>query len=126
MVEMIKGIGIDVIEIDRIEKALARRKRLLNRLFRPQEVVYCRGRSRPGASFAARFAAKEALRKACGLINGVIPWCEIEISMDGGKPQIFLLGKSAQMARQHGITSFFVSLSHSKNHACAVVVAIGE
>ncbi len=125
---MVKGIGIDIIEIDRVEKALARRPRLRERLFSSREIAYCLERSRPAASFAARFAAKEAVRKACSLgeTEKVMPWREIEIIFEGGSLRVSLAHRAARIARRQGIEGFFVSLSHSKAYACAVVLALGD
>src|SRR5690554_6290809 len=99
---MVLGIGIDIIEIDRVEKALARRKGLLRRLFTQQEIAYCNRRGRAAASFAARFAAKEAVRKACSAVmpDQIFPWLEIEIVMEGERPQVKLLGNSAVEAEK--------------------------
>jgi len=125
---MVLGIGIDILEIERVERALARRRRLLKRLFTPQEIAYCMCRGRPGASLAARFAAKEAVRKACSaLLPGeVFPWLNIEIDMESGRPLVNLLGAAAQKAAGSGIQGFQVSLSHSREYACAAVLALGE
>lgn len=122
---MITEIGMDIIEIDRIEKALARRRRLQERLFSPGEIAYCLGKGRPAASFAARFAAKEAVRKSCGG-DQAAPWREIEILSEGGKPRVRLSGSAAQIAGRLGIKDFLVSLTHCKTYACAVAVAIKE
>ena len=80
----------------------------------------------PVASFAARFAAKEAVRKACSrALPGVImEWREIEVSLELGRPEIRLAGKTAALADGAGIAGLEVSLSHSRDHACAMVVAI--
>src|ERR671918_350443 len=78
------GIGIDLIEIERIERALERRPRLAERLFTPAELAYARSRARPGRHLAARFAAKEAVIKALG--EGVPPG-QIEIEA-GGQPTV--------------------------------------
>ncbi|MGB9791450.1 MAG: holo-ACP synthase [Thermacetogeniaceae bacterium] len=122
-----KGIGIDIVEIERIERALARHPALLQRIFSRDEIAYCQRKKYPFASFAARFAAKEAVRKACKCIPGrdAMPWCEIEVVSDGTAPKIRLSGKAAWVAEQKGIADFLISLSHCKKYACAVVVAIG-
>lgn len=121
---MVRGIGIDIIEIDRMERALARQPRLRERLFSSREIAYCLQRSRPAASFAARFAAKEAVRKACGA-GGGMPWREIEVILGEGLPRIHLSQNAAQLARRLGVEDFVVSLSHSRACACAVVLALG-
>jgi len=123
-----KGIGIDIIEIERVKEALARRPLFRERLFSPEEIAYCQGKGCPAASFAARFAAKEAVRKACsdGSRDEIMPWREIEIVSEMGKPRVRLSGKSARLAEKKGIVNFLVSLSHSKTYACAVVLAVGD
>ncbi|MGD0622613.1 MAG: holo-ACP synthase [Thermacetogeniaceae bacterium] len=123
---VIIGVGIDIVDIERMERALARRCRLMERLFTGREIAYCTGRSCPAASFAARFAAKEAVRKACSrALNGVVmEWREIEVSLESGRPEIRLAGKAAALAAGAGIAGLEVSLSHSRDHACAMVVAV--
>jgi holo-[acyl-carrier protein] synthase len=122
------GVGIDIVDIERMERALTRRRRLMGRLFTGREIAYCTGRSCPAASFAARFAAKEAVRKACSraLPGAVMGWREIEVSLESGRPEIRLAGKTAALADRAGIAGLEVSLFHSRDHACAVVVAIAE
>jgi holo-[acyl-carrier protein] synthase len=85
------AVGIDLIEIERVERALERRPRLADRLFTAGELAYARGRARPGRHLAARFAAKEAVIKALG--QGVPPK-EIEIEA-GEPPQVRLHGRAA-------------------------------
>jgi holo-[acyl-carrier protein] synthase len=125
---MVLGIGIDIIEIARVERALERRGRLLERLFTSQEIAYCMDRGRPGASLAARFAAKEAVRKACSSVfpGEVVPWLHIEISMDNGRPMVNLLGNTALKADRNGIREVLVSLSHSREYACASALVLGD
>ncbi|MFY9139961.1 MAG: holo-ACP synthase [Thermacetogeniaceae bacterium] len=125
---MVLGIGIDIIEIDRVEKALARRKGLMRRLFTQQEIAYCNRRGRAVSSLAARFAAKEAVRKACSSVmpDILLPWLEIEILVDGERPRVKLLGSSAVEAEKRGIAELLVSLSHSRDYACASVLALGK
>ena len=125
---MVIGMGIDIIDIERMERALARRHRLMERLFTGREIAYCTGRSCPAASFAARFAAKEAVRKACSraLPGAVMGWREIEVLLESGRPEIRLTGQTAVLAAGAGIARLEVSLSHSRDHACAVVVAEGK
>jgi holo-[acyl-carrier protein] synthase len=125
---VVLGIGIDIIEIARVERAIERRRKLLERLFTPPEIAYCLGRGRPGASLAVRFAAKEAVRKACSsaIPDEVMPWLDVEIDMDKGHPMVNFLGNTAQLAAENGIRDVFVSLSHSKEYACAAVVLSGD
>lgn len=114
------GIGIDLIEIERVERAIARRPRLAERLFRPAELAFARSRSRPARHLAARFAAKEAAVKALG---GGCPLRDIEVVGGGGKPPVLRLhGRAANLARERGI-DLLVSLTHSRESAAAAVLA---
>ncbi len=125
---MVLGIGIDIIEIARVESALEKRGSLQERLFTPQEIAYCTARGRPGESLAARFAAKEAVRKACSaaMPGIVIPWLDIEIVMVDSRPTVNLLGNTAPSARKCGIQELLVTMSHSREYACASVLVLGE
>jgi holo-[acyl-carrier protein] synthase len=114
----VPGLGIDLIEIDRVERALARRPRLAERLFHPGELAACSDRSRPGRHLAARFAAKEAAIKALG---GGFPPRDVEV-VGGPAPQLRLHGRAAQIAAERGV-DLAVSLTHSRENAAAVVAA---
>ena len=114
---MIVGIGVDLVDIARFERTLARTPRLLTRLFAPAE------RPLAGRSLAARYAAKEALIKALGGSDGV-HWTEIEIVPDaGGKPWFALTGSTADAVADKGIGILHVSMSHDAGLAIAYVVA---
>src|SRR5712692_2535919 len=127
----IAGTGIDVIEVDRIERALTRPatgERFRARVFTPGEVRYCESRGRPRfQSYAARFAAKEATMKAMGTgWNRNVGWAEIEVVRERGKaPTIVLTGKAAAFARKRNITAFHLSLTHTTREAIAHVIAEG-
>ena len=113
-------VGIDLLEIDRIERALERRPRLAERLFTGSERAYAARQARPGQHLAARFCAKEAATKALGL--SVLRPLEIEIeSLSDGSPQLRLSGAAAERADQLGL-ALGCSLTHSKLTAGAVVV----
>ncbi|MBA2240716.1 MAG: holo-ACP synthase [Solirubrobacterales bacterium] len=113
------GIGVDLIEIERIERALERRPALAERLFRPGELAYARGRRRPSQHLAARFAAKEAVIKALGR-SGLSPR-DIEVLGGGGEPpSLRLHGPAAEVAAELGL-ELSVSLTHTREHAAAVV-----
>lgn len=127
--------GIDLIEIDRIEKALERHgERFLKRIFTESELSMLRSKriatAEPrviAAELAARFAAKEACSKALGTGIGPVSWREMEVINEAsGKPTLRLSGKAAQIAGFLGYTSWSVSLTHSRGMAAAVVVAAGE
>jgi holo-[acyl-carrier protein] synthase len=113
---MALGVGIDLIEIERVERALERRPRLAERLFTPDELAYARERARPGRHLAARFAAKEAVIKALG---GGVPPRQIEV-VSGEPPRVRLHGQAAEAA---GGAEIAVSLTHSRESAAAVAIA---
>ncbi len=117
--------GIDVIEIDRIERAVARwGDRFLHRVYTDAEIAYCRGR---GQSLAGRFASKEAVSKALGVGIRTLRWRDIEVLPDRrGKPQIHLHGKAARVAEMQRLSRFDVSITHSRSEAIVMVVAWGE
>ena len=113
---MIVGIGIDVCDVDRFAASIGRRPGMVQRLFTPAEA------ERPVASLAARFAAKEALAKALGAPSGM-SWQDAEIRTDAsGRPWFAITGTVAQRARELGIGTIYVSLSHDAGIASAVVV----
>ena len=114
-------IGIDLLEVDRLERALERRPRLAERLFRPEEIAYARSRRRPATHLAARFAAKEAAIKA--LAARGVPPREIEVEGGGDEPpRLRLHGAAAALAGRRGV-ALDVSLTHTRGHAAAVVQA---
>lgn len=121
---MIFGIGTDIIEVARIEEKLARTKGLKTKLFTEREIGYCESKRRSGPHFAARFAAKEAFLKALGTgWRGGFQFDEVEIVNDRlGKPEVVTYGKIKEFCLEKGISSAFVSLSHIKDLAKAVVV----
>ena len=111
-----RGVGIDLIEIDRVERALERRPRLAERLFTEDELSYARDRARPGRHLAARFAAKEAVIKALG--RAVAPR-EIEV-VAGAPPIVRLHGRAAEV---NGDGELVISLTHSRDSAAAIAIA---
>jgi holo-[acyl-carrier protein] synthase len=114
------AIGLDLLEIDRLERAIARRPRLEARLFTDAERAYAASQARPGQHLAARFCAKEAVTKALGL-EALRP-LEIEVASAGGPPQVRLHGHAAQRAAQLGVV-VSVSLTHTRSEAAAVAIA---
>ena len=116
----VKGVGIDLLEIDRLEQALERRPGLAKRLFTSDERAYAEGRGRPMQHLAARFCAKEAVAKALDL--RAWSFNDIEVIGTGGAPAIRLTGKAADAAEQIG-AAVRVSLTHSEKTAAAVAVA---
>jgi holo-[acyl-carrier protein] synthase len=114
---MIIGIGVDVVDIDRFGRSLARTPRLAERLFTPAE------RALPLHGLAARFAAKEAVAKALGAPAGM-SWHDAEVIADAdGRPRLEIRGTVAAAAAKAGVGSWHVSLSHDAGAAVAMVVA---
>jgi holo-[acyl-carrier protein] synthase len=115
------AVGVDIIEIERIEKSLAKfGERFLRRVYTPLEVAYCRGRVN---ELAARFAAKEGVMKALGTGARGVAWREIEILPNHrGKPLVYLHGRAAARAERIGLTAIDVSMSHSRELSVAIVV----
>ena len=117
----VHSIGVDLIEIDRLRKIINRYgQKFLTRIYTENEIDYC-SRFRDQASYAARFAAKEAVFKATGLgLRGDMSWKDVEIINDeNGKPVVRLYGKTARMM---GKFKLHLSLSHSRGMAIAMVV----
>ncbi len=113
-------IGIDLLEVDRLERALARRPRLAERLFTEQERAYAAARARPGLHLAARFCAKEAVAKALGL--RVWGPREVEVVREAeGPPAVRLSGRAAERAAALGV-EVRVSLTHTRGTAGAVAM----
>ena len=122
---VIIGTGIDIVNIDRIERLMARWGDLfLSRVFTEKEIVWCRKRTRPPECFAIRFAAKEAFLKAIGwgLRNG-IQWTDIEVENDNmGKPLFSFHRKAKEVCETLRIQSALLTLSHDRPYAVAHVL----
>ena len=122
---MIRGLGVDLVQISRIEGLLERHgDRALERLFTEGERRGADGRARQGEYYAARFAAKEAFLKAVGIgMTGDVSWQEVEVRReDGGNPWLRLSGDAERRMEERGASRAHVSLSHEGGHAVAVVV----
>lgn len=116
---MASGVGIDLLEIERLERALERRPRLAERVFTDAERAYAATRARPGRHLAARFAAKEAVVKALGLSGG-FGLRDIEI-VAGEPPTVCLSGRAAEAAAGAGVD---ISLTHSRDYAAAIAMIV--
>jgi len=121
---MILRTGVDLIEISRIEEVIARHgKHYLERIYTAAELEQL---GHEAESLAGRFAAKEAVAKALGCGIGTVSWKEIEVLGDEqNAPGLTLYGAAAQKAKELGLESWSVSISHSMSHAVAFVVAAG-
>jgi holo-[acyl-carrier protein] synthase len=117
---MIAGIGVDIVDLARFERAVGRTPRLRERLFAPSE------RDLPLRSLAGRFAAKEALIKALGDSTGVV-WHDMEVVSDEhGNPGFVVHGAVAEIIARRGITALHLSMSHDAGIAIANVIAESE
>ncbi len=113
-------VGIDLLEVERLERALERRPHLAERLFTAAEREYAASRARPGQHLAARFCAKEAVAKALGL--EAWSFRDVEVLGTPGRPQVRLSGAVARRADELGLR-IDVSLTHSRTDAAAVAIA---
>ena len=123
----IYGIGTDLVEVSRIERSITRHgERFRDRIFTPVEIAYCESLADAAKfrSYAARFAAKEALSKAFHLgIGPGFDWVDLEIHRnDAGAPSVTLHHRAAVLARRENLGNIHVSLSHTDTHAVAYAV----
>ena len=122
---MIVGTGIDIVNIDRIERLMTRWGGLfLDRVFTEKEITRCQQKARPPECFAIRFAAKEAFLKAIGwgLRNG-IQWTDIEVENDSmGKPLLSFHRKAKEVCETLRIQNILLTLSHDRPFAVAHVL----
>lgn len=122
---MIVGLGTDIAEIERIEKALARSGRAFaERILTPEELAQFDSLKQQGRFLAKRFAAKEAASKALGtgIAQGVSFQDFLISNDDHGKPLLFLSGKAAQLADQARVTSLHLTISDERHYAVATVI----
>ena len=122
---MILGIGIDLVEVARIDSAYQKHgERFIGRILRPAEIAYCLTYKRPGPFLAARFAAKEAISKAFGTgIGEQLGWQDMEVGRkSSGEPYVILHDKALELLQQRGGRVVHLSLSHTEIHATAMAV----
>ncbi len=120
----ILGLGVDICEIGRMERALDRHPSLRGRVFTPEEVAYCDSRARPAESYAGRFAAREAVIKALGGYRGR-GWRDISVTRaPTGAPAIRLEGNAKRRADVLGITGVLITFTHERTSAVAFAVAV--
>ena len=121
---MIFGVGVDIIEVARVEDKLTRTPGLKEKLYTPVEIAYCESKKFPFQHYAARFAAKEAFLKALdtGWSRGV-RFSEIEVrNLESGQPVLEIYGRARELCQEEGITRFYVTLSHLQTKAVATVI----
>lgn len=122
---MILGVGVDIIEVERIRASHERfGERFLQRILRAAEIAYCLAHAAPAPHLAVRFSAKEAVSKAFGTgIGAELGWQDIEVRRhESGQPYVVLHNKGAELLARRGGGQLHLSLSHTLNYACAVAV----
>jgi holo-[acyl-carrier protein] synthase len=125
----IVGMGIDIVDVDRIESALGRfGDRFLTRVFCDAEIFYCQSMKNPAVHLAARFAAKEAVSKAFGTgIGAEMGWKDIEVLRSAhGEPAIAMHGAGKATAAARGVSMIYVSLSHTEVYAAANALVVSD
>jgi holo-[acyl-carrier protein] synthase len=120
----IVGLGVDICEIARMERALSRHLTLRDRVFTPEEIAYCDSKARPAESYAGRFAAREATIKALGGYRGR-RWQDISVTRHpSGAPSVRLDGNAKRRADELGVTEVLITFTHEKTSAVAFALAI--
>jgi len=125
---MIIGTGVDIVKNKRIERLINKYgEHFLKKVYTEIEIEYCQAKKNSISSFAARFAAKEAVLKALGTGMRNNNWQEIEIANNElGKPEVLLFNKTAKKAEELKVTSIFISISHEKEYSIAQIIMEGE
>ena len=122
------GIGVDMLEIARMQRVLDTNPRFIERVFTPEERAYCARCARPAEHYAARFAAHEAILKAlgCGFGNGV-GLLDVSVGRgENGRPFAILTGRAAEIAADQGVREIALSLSHTHDVAVANAVCVTD
>jgi len=122
---MILGVGIDIIEVTRIQASFEKfGERFVNRILHPAEIAYCLSHKSPAPFIAVRFAAKEAISKAFGTgIGAQLGWQDMEVRRkESGEPYVILHGGGQKLLDARGGRAVLISLSHTQTYAAAVAV----
>ncbi len=125
---MIIGIGVDLVNIERIDNAVKSHPSFLERVFTEQERAYCSKQKFPAQHYAGRFAAKEAVLKAIGTgWSAGVKWTEMEVLHgEGGGPIVNITGRVKDLMDLKGVKQILVSYSHDEGYAVAQVVLVGN
>jgi holo-[acyl-carrier protein] synthase len=122
----IVGVGVDLVDVDRVKRILGRHATFTNRVFSPQEIAYCERQASPAEAYAARWAAREACRKSLGGIP-LMRWQDVQVDRaPSGAPSLVLLGSSQRRARALGVTRVMVAMTHERRMAAAFCVAVRD
>jgi holo-[acyl-carrier protein] synthase len=120
----ISGIGVDLVDVDRVRRLMSRRTTFAARVFTPQEIEYCERQADPAESYAARWAAREACRKALGGVRGM-RWHDVRVARaPSGAPSLVLEGATLRRADALGVSQVMVALTHERKMAGAFCVAV--
>jgi holo-[acyl-carrier protein] synthase len=125
---MILGIGIDIIEVARVQASHERfGERFVQRILHPAEIAYCLSHKMPAPFIAARFAAKEAISKAFGTgIGASLGWHDMEVCRkESGEPFVVMHGRGIALLEKRNARTVLISLSHTQNYAAAVAILEG-
>ena len=118
------GIGVDLVDVERVHGILSRHDTFVQRVFTPGEIGYCERQANPAECYAARWAAREACRKALGGIRGM-RWHEVYVERSpSGAPHMALEGASRERAEALGVSEVFIALTHERRMAAAFCVAV--
>ena len=122
----IVGLGVDLVDVERVRRLMERRKTFTTRVFTPQEIEYCERQANPAEYYAARWAAREACRKALGGVRRM-RWHDVRVARaPSGAPSLVLSGATDERARALGVTEVKVALTHERSMAAAFCVAVRE
>jgi holo-[acyl-carrier protein] synthase len=120
----IAGVGVDLVDVERVKGILARRSTFVQRVFTPEEIAYCERQATPAECYAARWAAREACRKALGGVPDM-RWHDVRVERaPTGAPRLAVEGASRVRMEALGVTEVLVAITHERRMAAAFCVAI--
>ena len=120
------GIGVDLVDVERVKRILERHSTFVQRVFTPPEIAYCARQASPAECYAARWAAREACRKALGGIRQM-RWHDVRVDRaPSGAPHLVLEGTSKSRMDALGVSEVMVALTHERRMAAAFCVAVGS
>jgi holo-[acyl-carrier protein] synthase len=121
---VIRGIGVDAVDVERFRRSLERTPTMRQRIFTELELAYVAPQADPVPSLAARFATREAVMKAMGLGLGAFGFHEVWVDRhESGEPHLHVTGRAAELAAERGIATWHLSITHTHQVAIAYVVA---
>lgn len=125
MTGAVLGLGVDVVDIARFGAVLHRRPSIATRLFHSEELAYAATLANPVPTLAGRFGAKEAVMKALGVGIGAVDWTDVAVlRQPGGRPEMLVQGRAADLASRRGVQGWEISISHTDTLASVTVLAL--